>query len=250
MFQNPFSFEGRIRRLEYGISYVIYVLFYLIIILVWEEVLVGVAFFYLLLAAMVWFLVAQGAKRCHDLGTSGFFQFIPFYGILMLFQKGEDGVNKYGNNPKETAPPISESDVFTKPKSPNHSLGHNMLKISSPVLLNVFAAVILWEYLPISDFHLSLVLLVSSIPFYFLALLINYRGFALNANQKELFKERILYATIFFISIRLYTFCFRSTEIDIQLVFFEFILIAVFLGLTYIPYALYKIVFKKPSLEI
>jgi uncharacterized membrane protein YhaH (DUF805 family) len=49
---------------------------------------------------MLWFLWAQGAKRCHDRGNSGFYQIIPFYGFWMLFADSEKGVNEYGPNPK------------------------------------------------------------------------------------------------------------------------------------------------------
>ena len=50
---------------------------------------------------MLWFTYAQGAKRCHDRGHSGWYQLIPFYVFVLLFGKGEDGENEYGDNPKE-----------------------------------------------------------------------------------------------------------------------------------------------------
>lgn len=52
------------------------------------------------LIPMVWFVIVQGVKRCHDLGKSGFFQLIPFYRIWMLFADGQIGNNVYGPNPK------------------------------------------------------------------------------------------------------------------------------------------------------
>ena len=48
----------------------------------------------------LFFMWAQGAKRCHDLGNSGWFQLIPFYGLWMLFADSEAGINRYGVNPK------------------------------------------------------------------------------------------------------------------------------------------------------
>ncbi|MCS3871151.1 uncharacterized membrane protein YhaH (DUF805 family) [Chryseobacterium ginsenosidimutans] len=102
MFKNVFSTDGRIRRTEFALSYLIYfgVLFFTVI-------LGGVtkfALFYIL-AVIAWFAglifrVMQGAKRCHDLGNSGWFQFIPFYFFIMVFADGERGTNKYGHNPK------------------------------------------------------------------------------------------------------------------------------------------------------
>lgn len=55
---------------------------------------------YLLMIPMYWFMFAQGAKRCHDRGNSGWFQLIPFYSLWMLFGDSEPGTNEYGPNPK------------------------------------------------------------------------------------------------------------------------------------------------------
>ncbi|WBX98668.1 DUF805 domain-containing protein [Chryseobacterium gambrini] len=102
MFQNVFSTSGRIRRLEFVLSQLIYVGALMIIILFAS--LTKLSFFYFI-AVLVWivgslFRVIQGAKRCHDLGNSGWFQFIPFYFIVMIFADGERRDNKYGPNPK------------------------------------------------------------------------------------------------------------------------------------------------------
>jgi len=98
----PFSFEGRIRRTEYGITFIVYfiVITFLNAIFVTEAegALVG---YFILFIPMLWFLWAQGAKRCHDIGHSGWYQIIPFYVIWMIFTEGEKGIrNKYGLNPK------------------------------------------------------------------------------------------------------------------------------------------------------
>lgn len=102
MFENAFSFEGRIRRTEYGISGIIYGFFVVVINLIisgsdGDLAILGIAYI-----PMLWFFWAQGAKRCHDVGNSGWWQLIPFYGFWLLFQDGDYGQNKYGNNPKET----------------------------------------------------------------------------------------------------------------------------------------------------
>ena len=106
MFKEPFSFEGRIRRTEYGLSFIIYVVIATIInVLVASGIrggdnsggaVIALVFF----IPMLWFLWAQGAKRCHDVGNSGWWQLIPFYMLYLIFADGEIGTNKYGDNPK------------------------------------------------------------------------------------------------------------------------------------------------------
>ena len=96
MFQNVFSFKGRIRRTEYGISCLIY----LIIIPLINSVAPTsheVGIFYI---PLLWLILSQGAKRCHDIGNSGLFQLIPFYVCWMLFEDSFTGQNVYGLNPK------------------------------------------------------------------------------------------------------------------------------------------------------
>lgn len=103
MFSNSFSSEGRIRRLEYGLTYIIYFVFAVILEVIMEiakenTTLYIFAFAYI---PLIWFFLAQGAKRCHDRGNSGWYQLIPFYGLWMLFAEGDVGVNEYGINPKQ-----------------------------------------------------------------------------------------------------------------------------------------------------
>lgn len=100
MFKNPFSFDGRIRRTEYGISLIIY---YIIVngLEFLGFVQQGLALINLLIIIpLIWFVLAQGSKRCHDRGNSGWYQIIPFYGLWMLFADSDYGLNEYGDNPK------------------------------------------------------------------------------------------------------------------------------------------------------
>jgi uncharacterized membrane protein YhaH (DUF805 family) len=98
MFSKPFYFEGRIRRTEYGLSFIIFVF---VAVFVNELVktgkfpIVGIAYI-----PMYWFLWAQGAKRCHDLGNNGWWQIIPFYVFWLIFANGDSEINQYGRNPK------------------------------------------------------------------------------------------------------------------------------------------------------
>ena len=105
MFKNPFSFSGRIRRLEFGLSY----LAYFIVALSMESMLGPEdaetsarisAIYLIILLPMMWILLAQGVKRCHDRGNTGWFIIIPFYIFWLVFADGEPGVNRFGPNPK------------------------------------------------------------------------------------------------------------------------------------------------------
>ena len=96
MFNAPFSFEGRIRRTEYGISMIIYIVAYALTI----GLVKASSVFVIVYIPILWFLWAQGAKRCHDRGNSGWYQIIPFYALWMLFAEGDLSENEYGNSPK------------------------------------------------------------------------------------------------------------------------------------------------------
>ena len=108
MFKNPFSFDGRIRRTEYGLTHLMAIFGLFIVAFIFG--LIGgslnadddsiTASLVLVYIPYFWFIWAQGAKRCHDLGNSGWWQLIPFYGLWLLFQDGQPGANQYGENPK------------------------------------------------------------------------------------------------------------------------------------------------------
>jgi uncharacterized membrane protein YhaH (DUF805 family) len=106
MFKAPFSFDGRIRRFEYGLSIIIYSIAIFIVGSISGMFAAsydaGTASLVILifLIPLLWFLWAQGAKRCHDLGNSGWWQLIPFYGLWLLLADGLSGPNKFGDNPK------------------------------------------------------------------------------------------------------------------------------------------------------
>lgn len=140
MFKNSFSLDGRIRRLEYGLSFIIsygilailsilesflscgtpvfiYPVIYFIGLIIFGGGLFSIMlainfltsgggsvvlllFFLGFSLLMFWFLVSQGTKRCQDLGRSLWWQLIPFYGFWLLFKEGDKNANKYGENPK------------------------------------------------------------------------------------------------------------------------------------------------------
>lgn len=101
MFKKPFSFKGRIRRSEFGITMIIFTVV-LVIIQNIVDMSEGPMYFLIpVLIALLWFLLAQGAKRSHDMGDSGWYQIIPFYIFWMHLADSDHGVNRYGENPKD-----------------------------------------------------------------------------------------------------------------------------------------------------
>ncbi|WP_298534500.1 DUF805 domain-containing protein [uncultured Algibacter sp.] len=102
MFKNILSSEGRIRRTEYGLTYLGYTIivngfvfvsgFYGFEYADYVQIAIIIPLFYI--------LIVQGAKRCHDRGNSGWYQLIPFYQLWMIFADSDYGPNEYGDNPK------------------------------------------------------------------------------------------------------------------------------------------------------
>lgn len=103
MFSHIFSFSGRIRRMEFGLSYIIYGVLAIVLSVCAEETpLLG-----LLYISLLWFTWAQMCKRFHDKGESGlriFTLLIPLYNIyvmiMLFFEDGEPYENDYGKDPK------------------------------------------------------------------------------------------------------------------------------------------------------
>lgn len=97
----PFSFKGRIGRLQLILSYVVgFVAWFASFLLFDIEHSDGnggvILLFLACTVAFFWFLYAQCAKRCHDLDKSGAWMFVPFWNILLFFAEGEKKDNQYG----------------------------------------------------------------------------------------------------------------------------------------------------------
>ena len=98
MFKKPFSFKGRIGRTEYAISFIVFTVFYFTVGPIVESNDMG-SLLSLLIIPVMWFLLAQGAKRCHDTGRSGWWQLIPMFWIILIIAKGNIRDNRYGIRP-------------------------------------------------------------------------------------------------------------------------------------------------------
>ena len=127
MFKAPFSFDGRIRRIEYFLSSLIASFVGGIVwTIAFASIFVGAmgggasaaggSIFAILIGiaayiAIIWFGLAQGVKRLHDMDKSGWLILlflIPvvdfFWGLYMLFADGTVGPNQYGEDPKNRVP--------------------------------------------------------------------------------------------------------------------------------------------------
>ena len=104
MFSSPYNPTGRISRTEYVITAVLYVAADLLL----RRHLEGSALAICDIALSVFFFM-QGAKRCHDVGISGWWQIIPVTWLWLLVARGHSGHNDYG------APPYlaTEDDMET-----------------------------------------------------------------------------------------------------------------------------------------
>ena len=107
MFKAPFSFNGRIRRLEYGLSIIFFYSALFLVSFLATAVTggrndnpLGSLLVLVVFVPGIWFMLVQAVKRSHDLGNSGWFILIPFYSLWLLFGNGKYGQNEYGFNPK------------------------------------------------------------------------------------------------------------------------------------------------------
>ena len=130
IFKAPFLFSGRIRRREYALTLLIVLSFALLSGMILnstsrEEDKIGVIIgMYIYYTPIRVFFYAQAAKRCHDIGKSGWWQLVPLYYIFLIFQEGDMGSNKYGEDPKAFV--SDRADSFSPPYvSPHNNMPQN-----------------------------------------------------------------------------------------------------------------------------
>lgn len=99
MVSEIFWFQGRSRRLHFGLAALLMLTYALWVGLTnigklpsWNWSLGGLPF--------IWLYLVQGVRRCHDLGKPWWWFLVPFYVFAMLLFEGEQGPNKYGPDPK------------------------------------------------------------------------------------------------------------------------------------------------------
>ena len=101
MLKKIFSFKGRIERVEYLISFVIFTGIALLVSMIIDTDNGTIADISLMLyIPIAWFQLAQSAKRCHDTGRSGWWQIIPLFWIILIIAKGDVRDNRYGDRPE------------------------------------------------------------------------------------------------------------------------------------------------------
>ena len=92
-----FSAKGRSGRVLYCIASVIWlVVAQLGRIDIGDSAVVGVLALIIYCVVWVWWIL-QAIKRSHDIGHNGWWILIPFYAFYLLFAKGEQKPNRYGN---------------------------------------------------------------------------------------------------------------------------------------------------------
>jgi len=96
MFNAPLSLEGWIGRLEYFISFLLWIgidsLFYVPASSSSVSMISNI-----ISIVLCFFILLQGAKRCHDIGKSSWWQLVPFFWLWLLVAMSDKGENEYGS---------------------------------------------------------------------------------------------------------------------------------------------------------
>ncbi|MCV2485472.1 DUF805 domain-containing protein [Flavobacterium sp. SH_e] len=102
---NYASFNGRIRRKEYLAFILVHIILVIILNkidnvakLTFGEVEMGALELTYNLFVLIP-LIGATVRRMHDVGKSGLYVLIPFYNVILLCTGGEEGTNRYGEDP-------------------------------------------------------------------------------------------------------------------------------------------------------
>ena len=205
------------------------------------------------LAAIYWFVLSQGAKRCHDMGVSGLYQLIPFYVFAMIFSEGQNKKNIYGQDPKLLEVQDAELIADAEPQRIVLPEGKQMEAVGSELLSGVFITALgiaLVSYLYDNNGWLyysmeSIVVMAG----YYLVLLFGSRP----ENMGTLTKYFLLHRAVFSLGCYVlfwgyYVYSNNITEINFAAVGNDISYIISICVLTYIPYLIFKT--RKTSIPI
>ncbi len=106
-------YSGRMRR----VNFALFAALYSFLFFIWRELapdFKGFTVFMGYLVLVILFSIPS-AKRCHDIGWSGWYQFIPGASLLLLFMDSQPGDNEYGPNPKGVE--VKEPDPNEEPRT-------------------------------------------------------------------------------------------------------------------------------------
>jgi len=96
LYKNVFSIKGRIRRTEYWMYFLGFIVLNLIVSMFLPLVLP------LIFILSYAFLTMQAIKRCHDFGYTGWWTVIlPIWNFVILFVDSDTSANQYGESPKK-----------------------------------------------------------------------------------------------------------------------------------------------------
>ncbi|WP_347373267.1 DUF805 domain-containing protein [Aequorivita sp. Q41] len=251
MFKNSFSFNGRIRRTEFGISYILFLVFIYGFIALMEVLNMGGYQLFIILGAAYWFQFSQGAKRCHDLGNNGFYQIIPFYIFVLLFSEGQNRNNKYGPDPKleelqNAENPLNDNATgFKLPIAKDfETMGSEL--VSGTLLTALVLAVA--SYLLDDDdwvyFSIESILIMTG---YLTVLLLSFKFKPLPKAPIYFVVHRAIFSIVLHLIISLYEMYSNNiSNINYSAIGGDIIYILSFFILTYVPYYFYKTL-KKPN---
>lgn len=244
MFKNPFSFHGRIRRTEFGISYVMFIVGFLGLVSVVN--LIGITGYSIAVhvTALYWFLFSQSAKRCHDLGHSGFYQLIPFYVFALLFNEGANRRNKYGQDPKLMELQRAELSLSSTSKgiiSSNTELKSVGSELLSGVLLTTLTIAIFSYFYSPGTWLYFIAQIILVMGGYYLVLLFGTTKYREPKSAKYFLLHRAIFSVSCYLCILVYeVYSNNISYLDFSTVGNDISQILAIFILTYIPYLIFN----------
>jgi uncharacterized membrane protein YhaH (DUF805 family) len=237
MFKNPFSLKGRITRTEYGLSLIFSFIILLLTSSYSDDYLHGDFILTFILLGFIWFNLAQGSKRCHDVDQSGVMQIIPFYGFVIIFLEGDSRNNQYGEAPRSNE--YKQEKVFENFRNQEPLL--QLIQESLPfVFFNSILIALTFKGLNAHTFIFNTSLYFTVVISYLLFIFIS-------KNKYNYFESRVIYCLLVYIFVRLYSVLFLNYSFNILFLIIEISIVAVGIFLTYLSSTFYRYLDKKQA---